>query len=412
VIHPNQRNEAVAIQPGKTMNSLFPHKVPASDRFDVEVGDRPIASPRQLRQEMPIAGTAMQLLVGTARNAVRRIVSRRDDRLLVILGPCSIHDPASALEYARLLRTERERHGDSLEIVMRAYFEKPRTVGGWKGLVNDPYMDQSYRIEDGLRIARKLLLDINQLGVPTAGEFLDTVSPHYLGDVMSWAAIGARTTESQVHRELASSHLVPIGFKNGTDGNVRIAIDAMRASALPHCFLSVNADGRVNVSRTRGNDDCHIILRGGKQPNYDAASVLAASREIETHGLDARIMIDLSHGNSSKRFERQVDVCDDVCDQLGAGNEAIIGVMLEGHLHEGVQPFVPGRDDPAQLRYGVSITDACLGWTQTQNALADLARAVCMRRSARVKRESARRLPMPLEVVGAERPEQRVPALF
>jgi 3-deoxy-7-phosphoheptulonate synthase len=393
------------------MNSLFAYDIPASDLYPVDASDHPIVSPRRLRQEMPIEGTSVQLLVNMARSGVRRIVSRRDDRLLVIVGPCSIHDPAAALDYARLLRIERERHADSLEIVMRAYFEKPRTVGGWKGLVNDPYMDQSYRIEDGLRIARKLLLEINQLGVPTAGEFLDTISPHYLGDIMSWAAIGARTTESQVHRELASSHLVPIGFKNGTDGNVRIAIDAMRASALPHCFLSVNGDGRVTISRTQGNDDCHIILRGGKEPNYAAASVLAASQEIEKHGLDARIMIDLSHGNSSKRFERQVDVCDDVCDQLRAGNEAIVGVMLEGHLHEGVQPFVAGLDDPAKLRYGVSITDACLGWRETQSALAHLAQAVRMRRSVRVDPESVHGACMASEVRETERHGQPTPAL-
>jgi 3-deoxy-7-phosphoheptulonate synthase len=372
VPRPPLRSDAIATQPGMIMNTLF--------QLDPQTVDpAPLVSPRRLREEMPIDAGTLRRLVGGARANVRRIVSRRDDRLLVVVGPCSIHDPAAALEYARLLRTERERHADSLEIVMRAYFEKPRTVGGWKGLVNDPYMDQSYCIEDGLRIARKLLLDINQMGVPTAGEFLDTLSPQYLGDLMSWAAIGARTTESQVHRELASSNLVPIGFKNGTDGNVRIAIDALRTAALPHRFLSVNDDGRVAIARTRGNADCHVILRG-RPPR----------REIELHGLDARIMIDLSHGNSAKRFERQVDVCDDVCGQLRAGDDAIVGVMLEGHLHEGAQPFVPGRDAPAALRYGVSVTDACLGWPATQRALAELARAADARRGARVASEAAR----------------------
>jgi 3-deoxy-7-phosphoheptulonate synthase len=311
---------------------------------------------------------------------VRRIMRREDDRLLVIIGPCSIHDPAAAMEYARKLRAEREKHAAELEIVMRVYFEKPRTTVGWKGLINDPYLDESYRIHEGLRIARQLLVDINRIGVPAGSEFLDVISPQYIGDLIAWGAIGARTTESQVHRELASGLSAPVGFKNDTDGNIKIAIDAIQAAARPHHFLSVHKNGQVAIVETRGNKDCHVILRGGKTPNYGAESVAAACREIEAAKLDCRLMVDASHANASKQHQRQIEVLRDVGAQLAAGTRCIFGVMVESHLHAGNQKFTPGKDDPAKLRYGTSITDACLGWEDSVHALELLAAAVKARR--------------------------------
>jgi len=336
----------------------------------------PLPPPEHLIRFFPIAGTPVEALIGDTRERVRRILNGDDDRLLVVIGPCSIHDPAAALDYARKLKTERVRHADTLEVVMRVYFEKPRTTVGWKGLINDPYLDESYRIHEGLRIARQLLLDINRLGVPAASEFLDTISPQYIGDLISWGAIGARTTESQVHRELASGLSAPIGFKNGTDGNLKIAIDAIQAAATPHHFLSVHKNGQVAIVETRGNKDCHVILRGGKQPNYDAASVAAACAEIEAAKLPCRLMVDTSHANSAKQYQRQVEVARDIAGQVAGGSRCIFGAMVESHLKPGAQKFSPGKDDPAQLAYGQSITDACLGWDDSVQVLQTLSQAV------------------------------------
>jgi 3-deoxy-7-phosphoheptulonate synthase len=342
----------------------------------------PLPPPEHLIRFFPIAGTPVETLVGRTRDAVRQILRGKDDRLLVIIGPCSIHDPAAALEYARRLKALREQHAEDLEVVMRVYFEKPRTTVGWKGLINDPYLDESYRIHEGLRIARQLLVEINRLGVPAAGEFLDTISPQYIADLISWGAIGARTTESQVHRELASGLSAPIGFKNGTDGNIKIAIDAIQAAARPHHFLSVHKNGQVAIVETQGNKDCHVILRGGKTPNYDATSVEAACREIEAAKLDCRLMVDFSHANSSKQHRRQIDVAREVGAQVAAGKRCIFGAMVESHLVEGAQKFTPGKDDAAKLVYGQSITDACIGWDDSETVLDVLAEAVRARRKA------------------------------
>jgi len=342
----------------------------------------PLPPPEHLIRFFPIAGTPVETLIGSTREAIRRILNGRDDRLLVVMGPCSIHDPVAALEYARKLKAERARHADTLEVVMRVYFEKPRTTVGWKGLINDPYLDETYRIDEGLRIARQLLVDINRVGVPAASEFLDTISPQYIGDLIAWGAIGARTTESQVHRELASGLSAPIGFKNGTDGNLKIAVDAIQAASRPHHFLSVHKNGQVAIVETKGNKDCHVILRGGKAPNYDAASVTAACKEIEAARLPCRLMVDFSHANSSKQYERQIDVARDVAAQLAAGTRCIFGVMVESHLVAGAQKFSAGKDDPAALAYGQSITDPCLGWDQSLEVLNVLSDAVRARRNA------------------------------
>jgi len=340
----------------------------------------PLPPPEHLIRFFPIAGTPVEALIGDTRERVRRILNGEDDRLLVVIGPCSIHDPQAAMEYARKLKAERAKYVDTLEVVMRVYFEKPRTTVGWKGLINDPYLDESYRIHEGLRIARQLLLDINRLGVPAASEFLDVISPQYIGDLIAWGAIGARTTESQVHRELASGLSAPVGFKNGTDGNLKIAIDAIQAASTPHHFLSVHKNGQVAIVETRGNKDCHVILRGGRQPNYDAASVAAACAEIEAAKLPCRLMIDTSHANSAKQYQRQLDVARDVGSQLAAGSRCIFGVMVESHLEAGAQKFTPGQDDPAQLAYGQSITDGCLGWGDSVTVLEQLSAAVRERR--------------------------------
>ena len=323
----------------------------------------PLPPPEHLIRFFPIAGTPIETLIGQTRNAVRKIINGKDDRLLVVIGPCSIHDPDAALAYARQLKTQRDKYASTLEIVMRVYFEKPRTTVGWKGLINDPYLDESYRIHEGLRIARQLLVDINRLGVPAGSEFLDVISPQYIGDLIAWGAIGARTTESQVHRELASGLSAPIGFKNGTDGNLKIATDAIQAAARGHHFLSVHKNGQVAIVQTQGNSDCHVILRGGKTPNYDAAGVAAACQELQAAKLPRPLMIDCSHANSSKQHERQVDVARDIAAQMAAGSHDIFGVMIESHLVAGAQKFTPGKNDPAKLTYGQSITDACIGWT-------------------------------------------------
>jgi len=342
----------------------------------------PLPPPEHLIRFFPIAGTPVETLVGNTRSAIRKIMQKKDDRLLLIMGPCSIHDPVAAVEYARRLKAQREKYKDTLEIVMRVYFEKPRTTVGWKGLINDPYLDESYRIDEGLRMGRQLLLEINRLGMPAGSEFLDVISPQYLGDLIAWGAIGARTTESQVHRELASGLSAPIGFKNGTDGNIRIAIDAIQAAARPHHFLSVHKNGQVAIVSTRGNKDCHVILRGGKTPNYDAAHVAAACKEIEAAKLDCTLMVDCSHANSSKQHERQVDVARDVAAQMKDGSHCIFGVMVESHLNAGAQKFSAGKDDPAKLEYGKSITDACIGWDDSLTVLDILSEAVSARRSA------------------------------
>ncbi|HUG22882.1 3-deoxy-7-phosphoheptulonate synthase [Piscinibacter sp.] len=340
----------------------------------------PLPPPEHLIRFFPISGTPVETLVGDTRRRIRHIMSGKDDRLLVVMGPCSIHDPTAALEYARRLKEQRDHHADTLEIVMRVYFEKPRTTVGWKGLINDPYLDESFRIDEGLRIARQLLLEINRLGMPAGSEFLDVISPQYIGDLIAWGAIGARTTESQVHRELSSGLSAPIGFKNGTDGNIRIATDAIQAAARPHHFLSVHKNGQVAIVETKGNKDCHVILRGGKAPNYDSAHVEAACKDLEAARLAATLMVDCSHANSSKQHERQVDVARDIAAQIAAGSKRIFGVMVESHLSAGAQKFSPGKDDPAKLHYGQSITDACLGWDHSLEVLDVLAAAVKARR--------------------------------
>jgi len=337
----------------------------------------PLPPPEHLIRFFPIQGTPVEVQISETRRQVRQILQGRSDRLLVVMGPCSIHDPAAALAYAERLAAERKKHAADLEVLMRVYFEKPRTTVGWKGLINDPYLNGSFRINEGLRIARDLLVRINQAGVPAGCEFLDVISPQYIGDLVSWGAIGARTTESQVHRELASGLSAAVGFKNGTDGNVKIAIDALLAARQKHHFLSVHKSGQVAIVETRGNEDCHIILRGGKEPNYDAASVQAACAELARAGLPERLMIDCSHANAGKDFRRQAEVARDIAAQLAAGERGIIGVMVESHL-------VAGRQDLAgskPLVFGQSITDACLGWEDSAALLARLAEAVRQRRA-------------------------------
>lgn len=311
-----------------------------------------------------------------SRDNISKILRKEDDRLLVVVGPCSIHDPESALEYAQKLVTLREKYQDTLEIVMRVYFEKPRTTVGWKGLINDPYLDDSFQLNDGVRIARKLLLDVNSLGLPTAGEFLDMITPQYVGDLMSWGAIGARTTESQVHRELASGMSCPVGFKNGTDGTIKVAVDAIGSANAPHHFLSVTKFGHSAIISTAGNPDCHIILRGGKAPNYSPEDVAQISADLEKAGQAQNIMIDFSHANSEKKFQKQMDVSTSVSNQISAGNGAIFGVMVESHLVEGRQDLVDGK----VATYGQSITDACIGWADTETMMAQLSDAVLARR--------------------------------
>jgi 3-deoxy-7-phosphoheptulonate synthase len=336
--------------------------------------------PEHLIRFFPIHGTAVEGLITDTRRRIHNIMAAKDDRLLVVIGPCSIHDPGAALDYARRLKEARTRYSSTLEIVMRVYFEKPRTTVGWKGMINDPYLDESFRIDEGLRIARQLLIEINRLGLPAGSEFLDVISPQYIGDLISWGAIGARTTESQVHRELASGLSAPIGFKNGTDGNIRIATDAIQAAARGHHFLSVHKNGQVAIVQTNGNRDCHVILRGGKTPNYDAASIAAACRELEAAKLPPTLMVDCSHANSSKQHDRQVDVARDIAGQIAKGSHAVFGVMIESHLNAGAQKFTAGKDDPAALDYGKSITDACLGWGDSLQVLELLAESVKARR--------------------------------
>jgi len=336
--------------------------------------------PEHLIRFFPIAATPVESLISSTRGHIRSMIEGKDDRLLVVIGPCSIHDPAAAMAYAKRLKVLRDTYADTLEVVMRVYFEKPRTTVGWKGLINDPYMDESFRIDEGLRMARQLLIEINRLGLPAGSEFLDVISPQYIGDLIAWGAIGARTTESQVHRELASGLSAPIGFKNGTDGNIRIATDAIQAAARGHHFLSVHKTGQVAIVQTNGNKDCHVILRGGKAPNYDAQSVHEACEALTASKLPARLMVDCSHANSAKQFERQLDVAKDVAEQIASGSKSVFGVMVESHLLEGAQKFTPGKHKVEDLVYGQSITDACLGWDDSEAVLAVLSKAVATRR--------------------------------
>ena len=358
---------------------------PATDRTGQTDNERikditVLPPPEHLIRFFPIAGTPVEKMISRTRHHIHKIMAGKDDRLLVVIGPCSIHDPAAAIDYARQLKVQRDKYADSLEIVMRVYFEKPRTTVGWKGLINDPYLDESFRIDEGLRIARQLLIEINRLGLPAGSEFLDVISPQYLGDLISWGAIGARTTESQVHRELASGLSAPIGFKNGTDGNIKIATDAIQAAAGAHHFLSVHKNGQVAIVQTNGNKDCHVILRGGKAPNYDAASVAAACADLEKAKLPATLMVDCSHANSSKQHEKQLEVARDIAGQITTGSHQVFGVMIESHLTAGAQKFTPGKDKIDKLEYGQSITDACLGWDDSVACLDVLSQAVLARR--------------------------------
>ena len=338
--------------------------------------------PEHLIRFFPIQGTPVESLITDTRKSIHNIMAGTDDRLLVVIGPCSIHDPAAALDYAGRLVEQRKKYAGTLEIVMRVYFEKPRTTVGWKGLINDPYLDETFRIDEGLRIARQLLIDINRLGLPAGSEFLDVISPQYIGDLIAWGAIGARTTESQVHRELASGLSAPIGFKNGTDGNIRIATDAIQSASRGHHFLSVHKNGQVAVVQTNGNPDCHVILRGGKAPNYDAASVTAACKELAAAKLPGTLMVDCSHANSSKQHEKQLDVARDIAGQVSGGSKQVFGLMVESHLNPGAQKFTPGKDDAKALEYGKSITDACLSWGDSLELLEVLSKAVEARRAA------------------------------
>ncbi|HET7730293.1 MAG TPA: 3-deoxy-7-phosphoheptulonate synthase [Usitatibacter sp.] len=360
-----------------------PRTEPRRDPGSVPVDDLRIAAvralipPQLLLEELPIDAASLAT-VTQGRHAVHRVLHGADDRLVAVVGPCSIHDYDAALVYAAGLAEAARRHAADLLVVMRVYFEKPRTTVGWKGFINDPHLDGSFAINEGLRLARKLLLDINGLGLPCGTEFLDLLSPQYISDLISWGAIGARTTESQSHRQLASGLSCPVGFKNGTDGSIRIAVDALRAAAAPHAFMGMTKTGQAAIFETAGNEDCHVILRGGKQPNYDAASVQAAAAELAAAGLAPHLMVDFSHANSSKQYQRQMDVARDVAAQLAAGEERIVGVMVESHLNPGRQDLVPGKP----LAHGVSITDACLGWQDTEALLEVLAQAVRARRLA------------------------------
>ncbi|OZI61602.1 3-deoxy-7-phosphoheptulonate synthase [Bordetella genomosp. 11] len=345
---------------------------------DVRIGAvRPLISPALLLDELPVSPGIQDLVEGT-RASIADVLHGRDDRLVVVVGPCSIHDHDQAMDYARLLKTAADELKEDLLVVMRVYFEKPRTTVGWKGYINDPRLDGSYRINEGLRRARELLLDIAGLGLPTGTEFLDLLSPQFIADLIAWGAIGARTTESQSHRQLSSGLSCPLGFKNGTDGGVQIAADAIVAARASHAFMGMTKMGMAAIFETRGNDDTHVILRGGKQgPNYDAASIAACCDILKRAGLREQVMVDCSHANSNKSHSRQVDVARDVGEQIAGGDRRIVGVMIESHLEEGRQDLKPG----VPLRRGVSITDACLGWAQTEPVLRQLAQAVRQRRA-------------------------------
>jgi 3-deoxy-7-phosphoheptulonate synthase len=336
-----------------------------------------VSPPCELHAELPITDQAARVVYETRRD-IHHVLQGEDDRLLVVVGPCSVHDPVAALEYARRLRKIREELIDDLLVLMRVYFEKPRTTVGWKGLINDPNLDGTFEINKGLRLARKLLLDLANLGVPAGTEYLDLISPQYIADLISWGAIGARTTESQVHRELASGLSCPVGFKNATDGSLKVAIDALHAAARPHHFLSLTKEGHSAIFSTAGNSDTHVILRGGQRPNYDTESINIAAEEMEAAGLRPRIMVDFSHANCRKRHEKQIQIGHDVAAQVARGDRRIIGVMIESHLVAGRQDVTPDQE----LTYGQSITDPCIGWDDTLPLLYTLAEACCKRREA------------------------------
>jgi 3-deoxy-7-phosphoheptulonate synthase len=340
--------------------------------------NRPLVPPAILLEELPLTEAGSQV-IARARDEIIRILNRDDDRLIAVVGPCSVHDPAAALDYARRLREQAVAMAADLRIVMRVYFEKPRTTVGWKGLINDPHLDGSFKVNEGLRLARRLLLDLVGLGLPAGCEFLDPITPQFTSDLVSWGAIGARTTESQVHRELASGLSMPVGFKNGTEGAVQIAIDAVRAAAHPHRFIGVTEQGLAGIVATRGNPDCHIILRGGASgPNHDAASVRKALASLREAHLSPRLLIDASHGNSGKDYLRQPAVAKEIAAQVAEGERGIVGVMIESFIADGRQDL----SDPKKLVYGQSITDACIGWERTLPVLRELAAAVRARRSA------------------------------
>lgn len=352
---------------------------------DVRItGLQEVLPPKALHDEFPLDEQASET-VYHARSSIHNILHGEDDRLVVVVGPCSVHDPDAAREYASKLKKLIAELEDDLCIIMRVYFEKPRTTVGWKGLINDPGIDESFKINDGLRLARKLLRDLSIEGIPVGTEYLDLISPQYIADLVSWGAIGARTTESQGHRELASGLSCPVGFKNSTDGGFKIAIDAVKAASTPHVFMSLTKEGHSAIFSTKGNNDCHIILRGGKKPNYDAQNVQHAAEQLEKYGLKPQMMIDCSHANSLKDFRRQVDVCDNVATQIADGENRIMGVMIESHLVEGRQDVI--EDHP--LTYGQSITDACISWETTVICLRNLASAVRKRRDIHSQQASA-----------------------
>lgn len=337
---------------------------------------RPLVPPAILMEDMPLSAEGEESIV-RAREAIVRILRGEDDRLLAVVGPCSIHDPSAALDYARRLKAIADELADDLYVVMRVYFEKPRTTVGWKGLINDPRLDESYAVNEGLRLGRRLLLDLTEIGLPTGTEFLDPITPQFFADIVAWSAIGARTTESQVHRNLASGLSMPVGFKNGTGGDVQVAIDAIRAASYPHSFLSVTEQGVSAIVTTNGNEDCHVILRGGQSgTNYDSASVQTTLEALRRNGVPARVMIDTSHGNSNKDYRRQPEVTADVAAQIAAGERGIIGVLSESFLVDGRQDLA----EPSKLEYGKSVTDSCMGWEMTVPVLRDLAAAVRARR--------------------------------
>ncbi len=344
---------------------------------DVRItGLQEVIAPEDLMSDLPMPEAASTLVFNT-RQTVSDILHKRDNRLLAIVGPCSIHDPDAALEYASRLSAAAERYAENLLIVMRVYFEKPRTIVGWKGLINDPHLDNSYDINHGLGVARKLLLDINALGLTAGTEYLDPISPQYVGDLVSWGAIGARTTESQIHRQLASGLSCPIGFKNSTDGSIQIAVDAIRSSGHSHIFLSVTKQGHSAIFSTSGNPDCHVILRGGSRgPNFDTAHVTATAESLSSAGVETGIMIDFSHANSQKEHKRQLQVCENVAGQIAGGAADIVGVMIESNLQEGRQDI---PDDLSDLEYGLSVTDACISWDDTETVLEQLNEAVANR---------------------------------
>ena len=332
-----------------------------------------VITPEELIKEVP-ASANIEKQVFSSRNTISRILHKKDGRLLVIIGPCSIHDPKAAIEYAEKLSVASEKYSKYLEIVMRVYFEKPRTTIGWKGLINDPDLNGSNNINKGLKIARRLLVDISSLGLPTATEFLDPITPQYIGDLISWGAIGARTTESQIHRQLASGLSAPIGFKNSTDGSIQIAIDAIKSASNPHMFLSVTKKGNSAIVSTSGNSDCHVIHRGGSNgTNYSEKPIIATSELLKTSGIETGIMVDLSHANSNKNFQNQIIAADSVSDQIAKGSRDIVGIMIESNLVEGSQGI---SSDNTNLVYGQSVTDACLGWDATSNLLEQMSYAV------------------------------------